>query len=88
MALARVGVLVIRAWVEEGSRRPLRGLVRLTADSGRGFERELVFSEPARVEALVVNSTVSFNCTSGSLFPEYENDGGENWHYSFFATAG
>jgi hypothetical protein len=28
-------------------------VVRLTADSGRGFERELMFSEPAPVEALV-----------------------------------
>jgi hypothetical protein len=38
---------------EEGSGRPLRAVVRLTADSGRGFERELMFSEPAPVEALV-----------------------------------
>ena len=53
MALAGVGLLVIRAWVEEGSGRPLRAEVRLTADSGRGFERELMFSQPAPVEALV-----------------------------------
>jgi hypothetical protein len=53
VALAGVGLLVILAWVEEGSRRPLRALVRLTADSGRGFERELMFSEPAPVEGLV-----------------------------------
>jgi hypothetical protein len=53
LALARVGLLVIRAWVEEGSERPLRVEVRLTADSGRGFERELVFSEPKAVERLV-----------------------------------
>jgi hypothetical protein len=39
--------------VEEGSEQPLRAAVRLTADSGRGFERELMFSEPAAVEALV-----------------------------------
>jgi hypothetical protein len=53
VALAPVGLLVVRAWVEEGSGRPLRVEVRLTADSGRGFERELTFSEPAAVEALV-----------------------------------
>jgi hypothetical protein len=53
VAIAPVGLLVLRAWVEEGSARPLRVEVRLTADSGRGFERELVFSEPAAVEALV-----------------------------------
>jgi hypothetical protein len=46
-------LLVIRAWVQEGSERPLRVEVRLTADSGRGFEGEFVFSEPAAVEALV-----------------------------------
>jgi hypothetical protein len=53
MAVAPVGLLVIRAWVEEGSERPLRAEVRLTADSGRGFEPELVFSEPVAVQALV-----------------------------------
>jgi hypothetical protein len=53
VAVEGVGLLVIRAWVEEGSERPLRVGVRLTADSGRGFERELVFSEPAAVEAVV-----------------------------------
>ncbi len=53
MAVAPVGLLVLRAWVEGGSERPLRVEVRLTADSGRGFERELMFSEPAAVEALV-----------------------------------
>jgi hypothetical protein len=53
MAVGDVGLLVIRAWVEEGSVRPLRGEVRLTADSGRGFEREVMFSEPGQVEQIV-----------------------------------
>jgi hypothetical protein len=53
MAVGEVGVLVIRAWVEEGSARPLRVEVRVVADGGRGFERELVFSEPEPVEQLV-----------------------------------
>jgi hypothetical protein len=53
MAIAPVGLLVIRAWVQEGSERPLRVEVRLTADTGRGFEREHVFSDPAPVQALV-----------------------------------
>ena len=53
MAVAGVGLLVIRAWVEDGSERPLRVEVRATADSARGFQRELVFSEPAAVEGLV-----------------------------------
>jgi hypothetical protein len=53
VAIAPVGLLVLRAWLEEGSERPLPVEVRLTADSGRGFERELMCSEPAAVEALV-----------------------------------
>jgi hypothetical protein len=53
VAFERVGLLVMRAWVEVGSARPLRVVVRLTADSGCGFERELVCTEPAAVEALV-----------------------------------
>jgi hypothetical protein len=53
MAIAPVCLLVIRAWVEEGSERPLRVEVRLTADSARGFQRELTFSEAGPVEALV-----------------------------------
>jgi hypothetical protein len=53
VAVEGVPLLVLRAWVEDGSERPLRVEVRLTADSGRGFERELVFSEPAAVEAVV-----------------------------------
>ena len=53
MGIAPVGLLVIRAWVQEDSERPLRVDVRLTADIGRGFQRELTLSEPAPVEALV-----------------------------------
>jgi hypothetical protein len=39
--------------VEEASDQPLRVAVRLTSDAHQGFERELHFSEPAPVEALV-----------------------------------
>ena len=53
MAIPPVCLLVIRAWVEEGSERPLRVEVRLTADTARGFQRELTFSEAGPVEALV-----------------------------------
>lgn len=48
-----VAMVVIRAWLEDGSEEPLRVGVRLTADTARGFERELMFSESAAVEALV-----------------------------------
>jgi hypothetical protein len=53
MAIAPVGLLIIRAWMQEGSERPLRVEVRLTGDVGRGFEREMAFSEPQAVEAIV-----------------------------------
>jgi hypothetical protein len=55
MAIAPVGLLIIRAWTQEGSGRPLRVEVRLTGDVWRGFERELTFSESALVEALVAD---------------------------------
>jgi hypothetical protein len=48
-----IGLLVMRAWMEEGSHRPLRVEVRLTADTCQGFEPELTFSEPVAVKALV-----------------------------------
>jgi hypothetical protein len=48
-----VGLLVIRAWVEEGAQQPLRVVVRLTADTGRGFGRELAASEAGPVLAVV-----------------------------------
>jgi hypothetical protein len=53
MAVPPVALLVIRAWLEEGAERPMRIVVRMTADTARGFERELVFSEPEPVGALV-----------------------------------
>jgi hypothetical protein len=53
MDIAPVGLLVIRAWLQEGSERPLRVEVRMTADTGRGFEPALAFTEPGPVEALV-----------------------------------
>lgn len=53
MAIAPVSLLIIRAWVQEGSARPLRVEVRLTGDVGQGFEREMAFSESEPVETLV-----------------------------------
>ena len=68
MAVAPVGLLVIRAWLEEGAVRPLRVQVRLTGDSARGFERELAFSEPAPVEALV-RAWLGQVCAEGGIDP-------------------
>ena len=44
MAIAPVGLLVIRAWVEEGSQHRLRVVIRLTGDSWGGYEREVALS--------------------------------------------
>jgi hypothetical protein len=45
VTIASVGLLVIRAWVEDGSTRPLRAEIRLTADIALGFERRIILSE-------------------------------------------
>jgi hypothetical protein len=37
MPNSRTGLLVIRAWLEEGSRQPLRAQIRLTTDVSAGF---------------------------------------------------
>jgi hypothetical protein len=50
---APVGLLVMRAWVEEDSQHPLRVEARLTTDVARGFERELTVSGPAAARELV-----------------------------------
>jgi hypothetical protein len=53
MTVAPVGLLVIRARIEEGSPRPLRVDVRLTGDTTRGFEQVLRLSEAEAVTEVV-----------------------------------
>jgi hypothetical protein len=43
------GVLIIRAWVEQGSAQPLRARIRLTRDIASGVERSLAL---ARADAV------------------------------------
>ena len=45
----RTGLLIIRAWTEQGSSEPLRVQVRLSTDVSAGFERTLKL---ARAEAV------------------------------------
>jgi hypothetical protein len=53
MPAHRTGLLVIRAWVEEGSSEPLRALIRLTTDVSSGFEQTMALSQvPAVCEAV------------------------------------
>jgi hypothetical protein len=49
LGIDRTGLLIIRAWVEEGSSEPLRAQVRLTADVSIGFERTLTLARPEAV---------------------------------------
>lgn len=53
MASDRVGLLIIRAWLEEGSAEPLRAQIRLTTDVATGFERALTVTRAEQVGAAV-----------------------------------
>ena len=49
----RTALLIIRAWIEEGSPEPLRAQVRHTADVARGFEATFTLAEADAVCATV-----------------------------------
>lgn len=49
----RTGVLIIRAWVEEGSSEPLRAHVRSTTDVSEGIERTVTLTRDEEVGATV-----------------------------------
>lgn len=53
MTTDRTGLLIIRAWIEEGSSRPLRAQIRVTTDVSAGFERSLTSSGVEEVCATV-----------------------------------
>ncbi len=46
------GLLIIRAWVEQGSPKPLRAQIRLTTDVAAGFGSEMTLAD---VDALPVS---------------------------------
>ena len=50
LPMRSTALLVIRVWMEEGSRAPLRAEVRLTGDVSAGFERTMTLT---RDEAVV-----------------------------------
>ena len=43
--MERTGLLIIRAWIEEGSSAPLRAQLSMTSDVAMGMERTSVHSE-------------------------------------------
>lgn len=49
----RTGLLIIRAWVEQGSSEPLRAQLRLTGDVSSGIERTFTLAHPDAVCAVV-----------------------------------
>lgn len=56
----RTGVLIIRAWIEEGSSEPLRARVRLTTDVSAGVERTLTLVRHEEVCAAVEDWLADF----------------------------
>ena len=53
MSLHPTGLLIIRAWVEQGSSKPLRAQIRLTTDGAAGFEQKLTLADVNAVSAAV-----------------------------------
>ena len=67
----KTGLLIIRAWVEEGSSAPLRADVRATTDVSAGFDRAMTLAQPEEVAATVQEwLTEVLRCTA----PERASD--------------
>ena len=49
----QVGMIIIRAWIEEGSSEPLRAHIRITDDVSAGVERTLTLTQPDAVSLVV-----------------------------------
>ncbi len=47
------GLLIIRAWVEQGSPKPLRAQIRLTTDVAAGFASEMTLADVRAVSSAV-----------------------------------
>jgi hypothetical protein len=53
MTPSRIGLFIIRAWVEPGSSLPLRAHIRRTTDVSQGLEQGLTVAEMEAVVAAV-----------------------------------
>jgi hypothetical protein len=49
----RIGLLIIRVWIEPGSTSPLRAHIRLTVDVAKGFDQTLTVAQEEAVVAVV-----------------------------------
>jgi hypothetical protein len=53
MPLDHTGLLIIRAWLEHGSSKPLRAHIRLTTDVAAGFASEITLADVHAVSTAV-----------------------------------
>jgi len=72
----RIGLLLIRAWVEPGSSSPLRAHIRRTTDVAQGFEQSLTVADKEAVVAAVQAwlSEVLANAPTGEDDPDSLSD--------------
>jgi hypothetical protein len=70
MSRSPTGLLIIRAWVETGSSKPLRAQIRLTTDISAGMTREMTLAEISsiseQVEAWLHDVLLNSRSTTGS----------------------
>jgi hypothetical protein len=45
MTIYKTGLLIIRAWIERDSGKPLRAHLRTTTDVSKGFDREVTVAD-------------------------------------------
>jgi hypothetical protein len=53
MPRPKTGLLIIRAWIEVGSAKPLRAQIRSTGDVSAGITKELTLADAASVTVAV-----------------------------------
>jgi hypothetical protein len=53
MTVDRTGLLIIRAWLEGASAKPLRAHIRLTTDISAGMTGEMTLADVSAVSAAV-----------------------------------
>ena len=73
MTKRRIGLFLVRAWIEPGSSSPLRAQIRRTTDVSRGFDQRLTVAEKEAVVA-AVQAWMS-EMLAGSLTREEDPDG-------------
>ena len=66
MTRSPTGLLIIRAWVETGSSKPLRAQLRLTTDISAGMTSEMTLTEINTISAEVQTWLHDFLLNSGA----------------------